>query len=707
MLAITNAQGLTLDLPTGQRLTIEQSAGWLTDDTLPGAFSYPVEFPLNDRNEQFLQGGYRPSAAAVVMELPVSVQLSGVLYRQCVFSYRIVDGKGAGYLKIDAGEAFPTLRGLKLLDVFSEPIRLETGVPGSNLADTLKNLAELPPGSVPAVFFPIRNDGFFEKELTGTPDQKDTVCLPNFSRQPYLNAYPTNGFLTDTEIRLGYPLCPQFYLAWVLDRIFAQAGYRIAGDWCAHEETRRLTILNLTGIRTLWFPEFPVNANPVFLPAVAPGLYLPDMTVADLLKALRTRYGLVYSFNANSRVCTIRRLVDVGGQQAAQELSQYMAGRYGIEAPMNPGGYSVYDYIDSADELYKIPDAGKPVIPGQPVATTLYVPPAFIIGTGETEVKLSVGTTEMVYEATAPGSGKRILPAVRMAGNTEDPAYTVSTRSLDESGKRRNSFGFRLLSYRGMQPDSANVPYPLGTADTDNARNQEVGSRGTALGGPSGTWAQSGRLFWNFRAETRRVTQPLRMPAAALSQFTLHDPVRLSLDQDYAATRFVTDKLLFGGPRQDGTVSINAEFLTLPSGLNLPALTDQAPPWVELTQTIVTVERIAVFASRSDDNNTGGFFTGDRYVYRVELNLWTTSAKTTRWVSTSGPITINLFETQNSEDRSHPLAIEFERIKPVLIAQSGVILPFYRIRDFLLIDRLATQKIRTLALMPAPIYRLL
>ncbi len=42
-----------------------------------------------------------------------------------------------------------------------------------------------------------------------------------------------------------------------------------------------------------------------------PKLHLPDLSVSDFLKAVKSRYGLIYSFNSTDKVCTVRRYADI------------------------------------------------------------------------------------------------------------------------------------------------------------------------------------------------------------------------------------------------------------------------------------------------------------------------------------------------------------------------------------------------------------
>ncbi len=211
MIEIRNAEGLSLQLPAGQSITVEQASGWLASDELPGSFSYPIAAPLNENNERFLKYAYRPASTRPVMELPVNVQLQGVLYRKCLFAYRINEGKIDGYLKLDAGEVWPQLRDKQLGDVLPPYLHLGDGIlSGSyiSLKDRLKQIAQLPPGTFPFTFFPIKNDLQLEEAFT---EEK----LPGFIRTGYLNNWSGSDFRVDTGSVFGHLISPQVFLWYV------------------------------------------------------------------------------------------------------------------------------------------------------------------------------------------------------------------------------------------------------------------------------------------------------------------------------------------------------------------------------------------------------------------------------------------------------------------------------------------------------------
>lgn len=620
MIAITNAAGLGLHLTPGQNLTIEQAAGWLADDELPGAFSYPIGFPLDDHNQRFLLHGYRPDHARPDMEVSVTVQLDGVLYRRCTLAYRVTDGMGDGFLKIDAGEVYEKIKKLSLLEAMPDRILLGDGL-GKSLPVRMGEIARLDPGTFPLTFFPIRNGLFFETDLAGK--------LTGFVAQPYLNAYKNGQFLTDTSAVKGLPVVPQLYLAWVLERIYALAGYRIIGDWIGREETQRLTMLNLTAMAGVTGLVATLSGH-----SVVAGLCLPDLSVPDFLKAIRQRYGLVFNFNANDQTVSIRRFVDVLRKPTTQDLTRFQLTGYSIDAALNRG-YRFQETPDGADELFRDQQA-------QPIK-----PPALVLGRGEQLVEMKVDAPQMIYEPSSAGTSttaKWLVPTVRQAGNLLDETYKDSDRfveknSADGSLKRRNDVGLRILSYRGMQPDSTGALYPLATNGTRDGRQATIdGSEATTLVGRAGVYRTNLRAYYYFRDQTRRVVASLLLPTTVLAGLKLDEPVALALEGSVRRS-YLPDKIQSDSPGTSGLVKIRLTMLTLPDGLELgrtgvPADADEPVVWIEL----IAVVRI-------DRTRYSGHSTDYREFTKLTVKCWANAQRTQPAVVNSLPVVLRFIRS--------------------------------------------------------------
>ena len=618
MIAITNAAGADLHLSTGQQLTIEQAAGWLADDELPGAFSYPIGFPLDGHNEQFLLHGYRPDHARPNTELPVSVRLEGVLYRQCTLVYRVTDGKGDGFLKIDAGEVYETLKKLTLSAVM--PDRIGLGDLSKSLSVRMGEIARMPPGEWPYTFFPIRNELAFE------PDYK----LTGFVAQPYVNAWKNGVFLTDTPEAVnpvrGYPMAPQFFVVYVLHQIYKKAGYRITGDWIGREETQRLTILNLTSLADT--KGIMVTLTGHQHPA---GLFVPEMTVPDFLKAIRQRYGLIFTFNANDRTVSIRRFVDVLRQPTTQDLTQFQLRGYSIEAA-DGKGFTLQETPDGSDELNR--DAES-----QPIK-----PPAIVVGRGGQPIDIKTATPQMIYElspASATNTGaKWLIPTVRQPGNILDELYKDSdryaeTNTIDGGLKRRNDASLCLLSYRGMQPDSAGGLYPLATTGNRNGRQAEIlnqsgqPAEGTALAGRAGVFRNSLRPFYYFRDQTRPVVTSLLMPATVLTNLKLDETMSIALDGEVRRS-YLPNKMQCDSPGTSGFVRVRLTMLTLPDGIDQLANMDEPLVWVEM----IAVNR-RVPGTTSAANPQAG-----RVLTTLTIKCWADAQRASPFIAVGLPVDV-------------------------------------------------------------------
>lgn len=586
MMTIRNDKGQVLHLMPGQTVTTEQVAGWLSDDELPGAFSYPISFPLSENNDRFLNGAFRPGVRLASSEtdgqLAVSVSLDGMLYRRALFAFRVQEGRGEGYLKLDSGEAYDALRDKKLASVVSERIELlPAGT--SYLGPRMAEIARLSPGSFPLTYFPIRNEEFFEKDLAAP-------AVTGFIRQPYLNAWSRTAgqFIVDgtgqgNSPARGFAHVPQLYLTYVIERIFRSIGWRTSGDWLAQPETMRLVLLNLTATpaaRRTSYQALTVDS----------GLLVPNVTVAEFLKAIRSRYGLVFTANSTTRTMSIRRFVDVIGQPTIDDWSRYQTGKWGLEYA-EAKGFSVSDYREEADSLLKDPVTGK-LPPQKPL----------VVGKGGSPISLKCGTASLLYStnvSNVPGEGtwNWLVPAIRQAGNTVDADYVKSERYFDpksETAEPPNEFGVRLLSYRGIVTDRQGYSYPLASPDVRDARQQVVASISTALTGRYGIWRRALQPYYMFRDRTRRLTANLLMPAADFSRIQLDAPIRMSID-DEGAVPLLIEKIQAELPSMDtvgssGLVKVRLTALTLPANLG-ERLIDPPVVWVELLVEARPLER--------------------------------------------------------------------------------------------------------------------
>lgn len=614
MIAITNDAGLTLNLTAGQNLVTEQAVAWLSDDELPGEFSYPIDAPLNENNRRFVSQGYRPDSALPITELPVTATLNGVLYRRCTFSFRLNAGKLSGFLKIDSSEFYDKIRKLTLLEALNVPVGLGDGAqsnPPIAAQPRLKQIAGFAPGQFPFTFFPIRNEAMLEESF-------DDSKLAGFVRKAYVNSWEkladgSFGFKSDL-------LCPQFYLSYVLEQIITRlAGYRIESDWLASEEIQALTIMNLTAMRTT-----PRDLGEIFGGMyLVPGLFLPDMSVSDFLKAIKARFGLVFQYRANERVCRItqfRRSVAAG---PAIDLTEFQSGDYSTNERGNKG-YTVSDFIDEGDELYKDAQGKTISLPTQ------------VTGKGEQAVTLKVGTCQLSYEKSPLSENASwFVPTLRQAGNVLEPKFKLSDRYLNQDGNRPNGIGLKLLSYRGMSQDSVGNAYPLATPDVRDGRQVIVGTDSLTLGGRNGAWRRYLRAYYYFRDQTQLISQPLLLPVSILSALRLDRTVQLSLE-DHIRRSYLISKLQAEAPGIDGKAIVRLEVLSLPSGIEQAGDVDDPLVWVELIQVSA-----GTGSYENRDKGTNGGYAANS----LTVKMWADANRSQPAIVTNLPVAVRVKRT--------------------------------------------------------------
>lgn len=674
MIDIRNTAGLSLLLDAGTVLTIEQSAGWLTDDNLPGGFSYPISFPLNPENKRFLGFSYRPDAARPSMTLSVTLRIEGTHYRKCTLSFRIENGRGDGYLKIDAGEVYETWQGMTLPDAMGDTTADLDPTGGHSLAQCMNRIAAAPIGSEPLTFFPVRNSLFFEPEL-------DAVAVPDYVAQPIVNPWRNNdGFVMDEVLVKGRPVVPFLFMTTVLGRVFDQIQYRVQGDWLGDPETASLTIFNLTAIdayRGRWgVGRYLVRYRD----------HVPDMAVSEFLKALRQRFGLLFVFDSTARTCTIRRWVDLV-RSAAQVFDAELLAGYGLAEP-DARGFTILDGQDGADELYRD-------IEGNAVG-----PVPLVVGSGGQAITLRSGTCQMAYEyqltyhlttgAIGTGAARWLIPTVRQAGNIADDNYLKSSRQPDKNLAWKNAVSLRLLSYRGMQPNSAGQLYPLATSGVLNAMMDEIAPVGVELTGERGLWRNSLYMYYAFRDGAQKLTARLLPSAAQLSRFRFDEPIALSIEghrRTYVAERYQAQT-----PGPSGKLLTRLEAYTMPPGLEQSLPIVERTVWVEFLEEIISTVSDSLYGG--DDRGLARLYTGTKQVVKLTVKTWYDRQKTQ---PATVVVALNLMLTLNSFDRKKTVdSVESDRLitytvgGPLMVIENGIE------KQFLILDErgIVQQKTR-------------
>lgn len=128
-----------------------------------------------------------------------------------------------------------------------------------------------------------------------------------------------DNVVTEVKVPEGYALTP-FVRVWrVLEVVFASLGMTIDGNpFKEDKDLARVVVLNNC-------------ADACCLGYVKYADILPDCTVGDFLKALWTRFGLVYLINFDRRVVSLRLIKDIIRDKAVLDLLPLSTAREKIE----------------------------------------------------------------------------------------------------------------------------------------------------------------------------------------------------------------------------------------------------------------------------------------------------------------------------------------------------------------------------------------
>lgn len=455
MLEIRNESGIILELPSEQRVTIEIiSPLFSDDDVLAGSRSLQINVLLTENNQAFFQGKYHYYTDSFA-DMKVSISVFSQIRYNCTLSYRYRQGKLEAYLKIDIGEIANKLKKLKLKDLIIDQIYIGQTATGRN--SSLKFLAESPPNKYPITFFPVKNDSFFEKDYEVQHD--GLVFIPN----PYVNWWDriSQTFVSDGTLGfslpppfnqkiIGLPIVPFVYVRYTIEKVCNYLGLKAVGQWLDEYETMRAVWDNNVSV----FSDYlPTSEDVLFNTTIEIKNYVPDITLADFFKALRSFFGLGIFVDITFRQVVFKTVRALREEEIYTSVGFAPSDKMTIEEEISQG-ITVENAIDS-DPIYK----------------TLSPRENFVIGEGEKKVSLKIGTLPMVWESN-PGdvSYRWVLPTTQVQGNVSGSLYKTSENyyNVFQNAAPPNKCPLRILIYHGLQPDSGGALYPYASSISIN-----------------------------------------------------------------------------------------------------------------------------------------------------------------------------------------------------------------------------------------------
>lgn len=539
-----------LELYPDTRFDLELNSWLFSDnDTLLGSFAHEFRFPLSPSNIAFLE--YRHLAEQPYREIEVFAVLSNALTMSCNLAYEIEGKDGLGFLKFEHAKVNAQIKNVKLSELLTEVVYL--GRNSEQAASIMQEIALADAGHYPIVFAPVYNPEFVEanfvlarEDIEGLPASTFILYTRNDTINPWgKRPDGTRGFLYNTitnfrnrvgpiasnadVIGVGIINVPYVFMTYVLQKIMDYLGFGIESTWFFDPEIQCRVLYNTQMLTS--FTETTLE-NPVISVKIAE--HVPDLTIAEYIKAVRKYFALDIDFDAVRGTVSIIPFTSIEAGKDYADWRQYQTQEPVRISRPNGQGWKVKFLEDSADKLYK---ELSPVT-------------EFLIGAGEQNYSVPLGTLPMIRQKNEATGAIWTIPNAKQPGNLHGRFYRKS-ENFSDTFPPKNEYKLRLLAYRGMQPDVAGNVYPLITSEIYDAKGNKVGQLSDNPELTNSVYSQYMKPYLFFRDQSRQIQQALLLPITALQGYKLSQKVGL-MGENRVMMRHLVQKLVVDLPAQGG-----------------------------------------------------------------------------------------------------------------------------------------------------------
>jgi len=452
-----------LDVEEGQMLTVEWVSSFFNENNIfAGSYTYPVLLSYTDKNKAILQHGQLLENRSSRRRVPVNIQLFGQSWKRGEMSYDVTPRGFEATITIDVGVVAEWMRERTIASVFTITNNGKfvkyIDLPGRGTETANKAMVRdsqiSAPGEMPFVFAPLRND-----MATGEMIGDETAPYPMWLVNP--NVHSANDYTGD-----GTLWTPFFYLHWVIREVCDFLGFTAMGSFMDDPEVARWVVYN-NGI--FHSDEFKKTTF-----AIQPAKHLPMVSISDFLKILRGDYQVRIYFDSQTREAHFIHANDLLQTPSTVDLSGALIADT-LQIKHNPvRGYELTTKIDDSDEIFSIFPYTR----------------AFTIGLSDTP-KTHELRSALTWMYHGPLSGGRIIrcPWVRQQPNLYGTRFQDNPAYNPEGTYGKNSFGFRVLAYRGVVNNTETFTgnmFPYLTSDIKNGNGVDEYSASVSPGGDEG-----------------------------------------------------------------------------------------------------------------------------------------------------------------------------------------------------------------------------
>lgn len=443
--AVITDNGVVLDVAQNSKLTVKFVAASFNEDTvIKGSYSYPVVFPKTEKNDAAFSYGRFLENRLGRKAIDVNLSFLGMSWKRGRAEYDVSSKGYDSYIVVDNSLVADKMRDVTVPQVFTDTkngkfvshksIRIDAS--GASVNDrilTINNSVGGYPFCMPTYINPMATGELMtEDDGSGSVDFEKSI-VNDFS----------DGYVVKEESLYG----AFFYLTWVIKEVCSYLGFRAIGSYLDDPFVKSIIIDN-TGVRQ--------GSDILTSGTINPAQHLPTLSIADFFKALRNDHKVMIYFDSQNQVVHFEKSNKILSQPNRMDISEAQI-KDSLTIKRQPvGAYKLMTKTDDADEMYKVlPYEGS-----------------VIIGYTDSfkEAPMAIGRPFM-WALNLWGIENVRLPRKTQNGNCYgDPLNGKSAYNSDnEYGK--NSFAFRLLSYKGSLGLG-------GTVHIAEATSDDIGNQG-------------------------------------------------------------------------------------------------------------------------------------------------------------------------------------------------------------------------------------
>lgn len=471
--AIITDNGVVLDVAPDSKLTVEFVATTFNEETLlAGSYSYPVVFPFTPKNDQaFTHGRYLENRLGR-KAFEVNICILDMSWKRGILMYDVTAKGYEAVVTIDNAIVADLMREKSIAEIFTitnkskfvshKSIRI--GEEGEAINDKIVEINST------VGEFPFAMPTYLNPLITGTMAENSNIEITL-----------VNDFFDAYRVRENGYYGAFFYLTWVIEQVCKFLGFRTAGSYMQDDFIRSLIIDN-TGVRA--------GSDILETGTLNPAQHLPGITISDFFKALRNDHKVMIYFDSQTRTVYFEKATKILSDPNRLDVSHIQVKDSLKIKRQATGAYKLITKKDDSDDLYNVVPYEGSVVVGYTDTSK--------------EVEMSIGRPFMV-NVKLYDVNDVYIPTKQQLGNMYGEKFTSQEQAYNADNMyNKNSFAFRLLSYKGSE--SFDFVKWIGQATTDDkGSNGNVYDDSLALGGEKGMINRFSLPWYSFYCLSEQV----------------------------------------------------------------------------------------------------------------------------------------------------------------------------------------------------------